>query len=52
MLNSVGESVPPCGTPVLNSRCEGCVIFICYVCFTSLDVVYDELHDCAWNLVL
>ena len=22
MLNSVGERTPPCGTPVLNCRCE------------------------------
>ena len=22
MLNSVGERTPPCGTPVLNGRCE------------------------------
>ena len=22
MLNSVGERTPPCGTPVLNWRCE------------------------------
>ena len=23
---------------------------ICCVCFASLDVVCDELNDCAWNL--
>ena len=24
-------------------------MYICCVGFASLDVVYDELHDCAWN---
>ena len=28
----------------------GCVISICYVGFASLDVVCDELNDCAWNV--
>ena len=27
----------------------GCVISICCVGFASLDVVCDELNDCAWN---
>ena len=27
----------------------GCVISICCVGVVSLDVVYDELNDCAWN---
>ena len=50
MLNSVGERTPPCGTPVLNF---GCVISICCVGFaSSLDVVCDELNDCAWNVCL
>ena len=30
----------------------GCVISICCVGFTSLDVVCDELNDCAWNVCL
>ena len=29
----------------------GCVISICCVGFGSLDVVCDELNDCAWNVV-
>ena len=28
----------------------GCVISICCVDFASLDIVYDELNDCAWNV--
>ena len=27
----------------------GCVVC---VCFSLLDVVCDELHDCAWNVGL
>ena len=30
----------------------GCVIYICCVGFASLDVVCDELNDCAWNVCL
>ena len=30
----------------------GCVISICCVGFASLDVVCDELNDCAWNVCL
>ena len=29
-----------------------CVISICCVGFVSLDVGYDELNDCAWNVGL
>ena len=29
----------------------GCVISICCVGFASLDVVCDELNDCAWKFV-
>ena len=29
-----------------------CVVFLCYVGFASLDVVCDELYDCAWNIGL
>ena len=47
MLNSVGERTPPSGTPVF-----GCVISICCVGFASLDIVCDELNDCAWNVCL
>ena len=49
MLNNVGERTPPCGTPV---SLFGCVIYICCVGFASLDVVCDELNDCAWNVCL
>ena len=48
MLNSVGERMPSCEMPVLNS---GCVVSICCVGFASL-VVYEELNDCAWNVCL
>ena len=51
MLNNVGERTPPCGTPVLKLT-FGCVIYICCVGFASLDVVCDELNDCAWNVCL
>ena len=50
MLNSVGERTPPCGTPVKLP--SGCVVSICCVGFASLDVVCDELNDCAWNVCL
>ena len=30
----------------------GCVISICCVGFASLDVVCNELNDCAWNVCL
>ena len=42
----MGERTPPCGTPVLNLWMCG----FCMLCgFASLDVVCDELYDCAWN---
>ena len=50
MLNSVGERTPPCGTPVFKLTLFGCVIYICCVGFASLDVVCDELNDCAWKV--
>ena len=28
------------------------MIFICCVWFASIDVVFDELNDCAWNVGL
>ena len=49
MLNSVCERTPPCRTPVLNWRY---LVSICCVGFASLDVVWDELNDCAWNVCL
>ena len=30
----------------------GCVVYLCCVGFASLDVVCDELYDCAWNVGL
>ena len=30
----------------------GCVTSICCVGFASLDIVCDELNDCAWNVCL
>ena len=45
MLNSVGERTPPCGKLTLS----GFVVYICWVGFASLDVVCDDLHDCARN---
>ena len=29
-----------------------CVRVVCFVGFASLDVVCDELNDCAWNVGL
>ena len=29
----------------------GCVVSAICVGFASLDVVYDELNDCVWNLL-
>ena len=31
---------------------SGCMVSICCVGFVSLDVVCDELNDCAWNVCL
>ena len=31
---------------------SGCVVSICCVGFEYLDVVCDELNDCAWNVCL
>ena len=31
---------------------SGCVVSICCIDFASLDVVYDELNKCAWNVCL
>ena len=30
----------------------GCVVPVCCVGFATLDVVCNELNDCAWNLGL
>ena len=49
IANSVGERSPHCGTPVLNCRC---MVSVCCVGFASIDVVCDELYDCAWNICL
>ena len=29
----------------------GCVISVCSIGYTSLDVVYDEMYDCVWIFV-
>ena len=31
---------------------NGCMVYVCCVGFASLDVVCDEVNDCAWNLGL
>ena len=45
MLNRVGERS-------FKLTLSGCVVSICCVGFASLDVVCDELNDCAWNVCL
>ena len=30
----------------------GCVVYVCCLGFAFLDVVYDDLYDCAWNVGL
>ena len=52
MLNSVGVRTPPCGMSSFKLTLSGCVVSICCVGFASLDVVCDELNDCAWNVFL
>ena len=37
MLNSVGEWMPPCGTPVFVLTLSGCMVSICCVGFASLN---------------
>ena len=44
MLNTVGER-----TSVLICV-PGCVVSVCCVGFSFLDVVCNELHDCVWNV--
>ena len=41
-----------CGTAVFKLTLFGCVIYIYCVVFASLDVVWDELNDFAWNVGL
>ena len=38
-----------CVDVIVMSSLFGWVISICCVGFASLDVVCDELNDCAWN---
>ena len=47
MLNSVFERTSPFKLTLFRY-----VISICCVGFASLDVVCDELNDCAWNVCL
>ena len=30
----------------------GCVVYVCCIDFDTLDVVYNELYDCAWNVCM
>ena len=39
MLNSVGDSTPPWGTPVFKLMLYGSVVSVCCVGIVSLDVV-------------
>ena len=52
MLNSVGEKDATLWNASFKLMLYGCVISICCVGFASLDVVCDELTDCAWNVCL
>ena len=52
MLNTVGERTPLLWNASFKLTLFGCVISICCVGFASLDVVCDELNDCAWNVGL
>ena len=50
MLNSVGER--KMWNASFKLTLSGYVVAICCVGFASLDVVCDELNDCAWNVCL
>ena len=68
MLNSVGERLFNVSSAVTVECCvvcvpalwntsfkltlSGCVVSICCVGFAFLDVVCNELNDCAWNVCL
>ena len=53
MLNSVGERTPPCGTPVFKLTLFWmCDFYMLCRLLRPLDVVCDELNDCAWNVCL
>ena len=51
MLNGVCERMPPRGTPVFLTL-YACVVSVCCVSFASLNVVCDEIYDCARNIGL
>ena len=36
----------------VDCRCDGDVICVCCIGVASLNVVCDELNDCAWNVGL
>ena len=40
------------GNAIFKLTLYGCVVSVCCVDFASLDVVCDELNDCAWNVCL
>ena len=52
MLNSVGERDATLWNASFKLTLFRCVIYICCVGFASLDVVCDELNECAWNVCL
>ena len=43
MLKSVGDRIPPCGTPVMNWRCVD--VSECSVCFAVFVVCYKFEND-------
>ena len=47
---NISSELIMCGGGVRRILLRGCVISICCVGFASLDVVCDELYDCAVNL--
>ena len=51
MLNSVSEDAT-LRNASFKLTLYGCVVSVCCLDFTSLDVVLDELYDCVWNVVL
>ena len=46
------EKVLVKGRHLVERQLSGCVVSICCVGFASLNVVCDELNDCAWNVCL
>ena len=40
------------GNATFKLTLYGCVVSVCCIGFASLDVVSDELYDCAWNVCM